>query len=467
LVSTKVLLEIHGERERCFNAFELAAESDTDAMSQAHTLLDPLVGLGLDVDEAEAPVPLLSSAASLSPALRDVLPGFSGSQESPDLSAASMVIAAEVERERLDELAARDGVTVWPNSEIALIASDHPWERAGSAPGDEAIIDAARSRGGVDCRPFRAGVDVATIRQLLGVEEVWQDGWRGQNITVAVLDDGIDGSVYPVSGGFHRPGAQRPGAAAITSHGSMCAADVLVAAPWARLQDYPFLDTPRSGGALAMFQAVLGGRRRAGFPHVTSNSWGLVDVPPREQVPWHEAYDLNHPLHRKIREVVASGAATFFAAGNCGEDCPAESCHVRGIGPGSSIHAANSLDEVITVAAVNSRHERLGYSSQGEGLFAPEKPDLAAYSHFFGNFGPDRPGGLVQPFDSGTSASAPVAAGVGALLLSAFPDLEPARLREALVAGTTRMGNSAWDRDYGRGIINAAASYTRLRWADR
>lgn len=283
---------------------------------------------------------------------------------------------------------------------------------------------------------------------------------------MALLDDGIDGSVYPVSGGLTRPGAPAPGAAAVTSHGSMCAADVLVAAPWARLHDYPFLATPRSGGALAMFQAVLAGRRRDGLPHVTSNSWGLVGLPPRELSPRHEAYDLNHPLHRKIREVVASGAATFFAAGNCGQDCPAEICHVSGIGPGSSIHASNSLEEVITIAAVNSRHERIGYSSQGQGMFAPEKPDLAAYSHFFGNFGPDRPGGLAQPFDSGTSAATPLAAGVAALLLSAFHDLDPAGLHEALVAGATRLGDSAWDPDYGRGIVNAAASYSRLRWAD-
>jgi serine protease AprX len=467
VVSRKVLVEIAAEPERCFHDFEIAAESEAVAMSQARALLDPLAGLGLETDEDVAPVPLLSTGVSLGPAVREALRAFPGPQENPDLPAVSMVIAAEIARDRLEELAAREGVTVWPNSEIALIGTDRSWELPGSAPVDEAIIDAARSRGGVDCGPFRAGVDLATIRQLLGVEDVWRDGWRGQNVTVAVLDDGIDGSVYPVSGGFHRPAARRPGAAAITSHGSMCAADVLVAAPWARLQDYPFLDTPRSGGALAMFQAVLGGRRREGLPHVTTNSWGLVGVPPREQFPGHEAYDLNHPLHRKIREVVASGVITFFAAGNCGRECPAEICHVSGIGPGSSIHASNSLEEVITIAAVNSRHERLGYSSQGEGLFAPEKPDLAAYSHFFGNFGPDRPGGLVQPFDSGTSAAAPLAAGVGALLLSAFRDLEPAGLREILVAGATRMGDAAWDRDYGQGIINAAASYTLLRWADR
>jgi serine protease AprX len=464
MVSVKVLVEVEDERQECFQAFEAAVESRSVAFTEAEALLEPLAGLQLDVDEDVVPIPLLSTRGPLDASVSRALAAFPGADENPDMSAASVVVAAEVDRDRLDELQARDGVTVWPNSEIALLGSDPlGLQRSSTADVDEDAIDLARSRAGVDCRPFRAGVDVATIRRLLGVEAVWGDGWRGQNVTVAVLDEGIDGSVYPVSGGFSRPGAQAPGTAAITSHGSMCAADVLVAAPWARLYDYPFLGVPRSGGALAMFQAVLDARRLEGLPHVTNNSWGFAGVPPRQLYPNHEVHDLNHPLHRKIREVVASGAATFFAAGNCGGDCPSGNCHASGIGPGKSIHAANSLEEVITIAAVNSRHERIGYSSQGEGMFAPQKPDLAAYSHFFGNFGPDRPGGLAQPFDNGTSAASPVAAGVGALLLSAVPDLDPERLRDALVAGGTRIGSAPWDRDYGRGIINAAASYTHLK----
>jgi subtilisin family serine protease len=212
-----------------------------------------------------------------------------------------------------------------------------------------------------------------------------------------------------------------------------------------------------------MFQAVLDQRRLDGTPHLTNNSYGFVGVPPREQVPNHEVHDINHPLHRKVREVVASGAPTFFAAGNCGEQCPSGNCHPSGIGPGESIHGSNSLAEVITVAAVNSRHERIGYSSQGPGMFEQSKPDVACYSHFFGNFGPGRPGGdRDQPFDNGTSAATPVAAGVGALLLSAFPDTTPERLKAALVHGASRITNDGWDPGYGRGIVNAATAFRAL-----
>jgi subtilisin family serine protease len=210
-----------------------------------------------------------------------------------------------------------------------------------------------------------------------------------------------------------------------------------------------------------MFQAVLDQRRRDGTPHVTNSSYGFVAVPSAAAEPNHEIHDINHPLHRKVREVIAAGVACFFAAGNCGQDCPDGRCDVSGIGPGRSIHASNSLIEVITIAAVNNGRERIGYSSQGPGMFERAKPDLASYSHFFGNFGPGRPGGAATPFDSGTSAATPVAAGVAAMLLSAFPGLTPAGLKNVLV--NTAIGGGGWNADFGHGIIDAARAYNFLK----
>jgi serine protease AprX len=260
-----------------------------------------------------------------------------------------------------------------------------------------------------------------------------------------------------VAGGFALPGAQQPGTAPVTSHGSMCAADVLVAAPDADLFDYPFLGIPSSGGALRMFQALLDERRRTGRPQVATNSYGFVAVPPRALAPTHEIWELNHPLHRKVREVVASGVTVLFAAGNCGRPCPSGVCQVSGIGAGRSIHAANSLAEVITVAAVNTSRTRIGYSSQGPGMFEPRKPDLACFSHFFGNFGPGRPAGTSsEPFDSGTSAATPVAAGVVAAMLSGAPALTPSAIKRALIDST---GVTSWNADVGFGIVHAGRAW--------
>ncbi|TVR84726.1 MAG: hypothetical protein EA405_00970 [Rhodospirillales bacterium] len=449
-----VLLEFEQETPEAFARFEAMSASDHEAERQAQSLVENLAGLGIELDERSVPVPMFARGDEGDRTVLTRFAAFAAPTVNPEETARGVVVAVDVDRGRMDELAHRPGVTVWPNSELTLLNGD-----------DEDPIDQASSKGGLDCRPFRAGVSIAVIRRLLGVDGVWQDGYRGQNVVVGIIDEGVNGEHYPVVGGFSRPNAgRRPGTAPITSHGSMCAADVLIAAPAARLYDYPFLGVPNSGGALQMFQAVLDQRRLDGTPHLTNNSYGFVGVPDPRQWPNHEVHNLNHPLHRKVREVVAAGIACFFAAGNCGADCPSGACHPSGIGAGRSIHASNSLAEVVTVAAVNSRHERIGYSSQGPGMFETQKPDLAAYSHFFANYGPGRPAGTSQPFDNGTSAATPVAAGVAALLLSAFPDLDPDRLKQVLNGTATRLGETRdFDHDHGHGVINAAAAYRWLR----
>lgn len=470
-----VLVEVAAPRSDAFGAFAAAADSRAVAATQTESVLEAVSDV-VSAPAGSTPVPMFippDAPAGQEPATASVraLEAFDSPTTNADMGSSTTVVPVEADVAQIEELAQRDGVWVWPDSPMQLLGWDQLGLTAEPVADVEAIeggdlaaaFDLARSRGGIDCRPYRPGVSLSTIRLLLGVRRVWEQGFAGQNVVVGIIDEGVNGSVYPVVGGIRRTGAPAPGSAAITSHGSMCAADVLIAAPMARLYDYPFLGHPSSGGALAMFQAVLDQRRIDGTPHLTNNSYGFTGVPPRAQFPRHEVHDLDHPLHRKVREVVASGCATFFAAGNCGEQCPSGNCDPSGIGPSRSIHASNSLEEVITIAAVNSRHERIGYSSQGPGMFAREKPDLACYSHMFGNFGPGRPGGTQdQPFDNGTSAATPTACGVGALLLSAFPDATPAQLKAALTRSATRITAAAWDPGYGRGIINAAAAFRVL-----
>ncbi|WP_372570773.1 S8 family peptidase [Ruegeria jejuensis] len=451
MTGIRVLLEIASERPDALEMHSAAVEGESEAERQAADLLSDVGGAGIELDQNCTPIPMfLDVGASPGADFIDSVQPLH-----PELAPVSrtMILPAEISRERLDDLRGNPNVSIWPNSPLTLFSAHE-------------AMDSARSDGGVDCRPFRDAVDLAVLRDLLGTDMLWDSGYRGQSIVVGILDEGVNGDEYPVIGGFARPGAfVQPGAAAITSHGSMCAADVLVAAPAARLYDYPFLGIPNSGGALQMFQAVLNQWNIDGTPQITNNSYGFAGVPDPAQAPNHEIHDINHPLHRKVREVVSAGVACFFAAGNCGQNCPSGRCHPSGIGPGVSIHASNSLEEVITVAAVNSRHERIGYSSQGPGMFEPQKPDVASYSHFFGNFGPGRPAGTAaSAFDNGTSAATPVAAGVGAALLSANPGLTPAELKLLLMDTAIDIGRSVgWDADHGRGVVNAAAAFSSMR----
>lgn len=461
-MKVNVLLEIPDRQESAFSLFDARVQSASESLSASERLVQNLSGYSLEVLGDFTPVPMFSSETEENTALLNRFSAFSTVNESPDIVSSTTVVACNMESSRLQDLTSdHQEIKIWQNSEMTLFGgcncdvSELP--EFGTHP-----LDLAGSRGGTDCRPFRPGVSIDVIRELLAVERIWRDGFRGQNIIVGIIDEGVNGQVYPVVGGFSESNSVRPGTATITSHGSMCAADILIAAPAARLYDYPFLGVPDSGGALRMFQAVLEQRRRDGTPHLTNNSYGFTGVPPQQLAPGHEIFNLNHPLHRKVREVIASGAPAFFAAGNCGESCPSDACQTSGIGPGQSIHASNSLEEVITVAAVNSRHERIGYSSQGPGMFETGKPDIASYSHVFGNFGLGRPGGLDQPFDNGTSAATPVAAGVGALLMSALPGLTPDRIKAALVQTASDIGAPSFDQNTGHGVINAAAAYALL-----
>ena len=471
MAKMKILVEVAQSVPEAFARFSAAAASPHEAVQQSESLISKLSGFGLELSRAPRPVPLFGSEE------RTRMASLAATHGHEDLSANSSVVACEIDASKLEALKEKPKVRVWPNSTMTAFG-----RRSRSVSGcpdctdrnlaslDESqlhpfdLASTASSR--VDCRPFRQAATMAELRELLTVARIWDDGFRGQNIVVGVIDEGIN-SFYPVIGGHERPGGPRPGTADIGSHGSMCAADILVAAPFAKLLDYPFLAGPDAGDsfvALEMFNAVLDQRLIDGTPQLTNNSYGFIGLPQRTEEPNHEAFDPEHPLNRKVREVIASGCPCFFAAGNCGSDCPSRDCHSSAIGPNRSISAANSLPESLTIAAVNSRHERIGYSAQGPGTLHDEKPDLSAYSHFFGNFGPGRPaGGNASEFDNGTSAACPVAAGVGALLLSATTNLSPDRLRQALVQSAINLNLPGWDAATGHGVVNAGAAYNLLQ----
>jgi len=309
-------------------------------------------------------------------------------------------------------------------------------------------------------RPIGADVDVA---RKLGVPALRRVGLTGKRVRVAVVDTGIDGSRIPVTGGWapypgYVPGSTPP------DHGTMVAYDIRITAPEARILDYALLQSQAGtwtaflSDAIAAFADLMDLLAREPGPLVVNNSWGMFDRSEDAPIGSPENYSANpeHPFNQIVGSLVAAGADVFFAAGNCGADCPDGRCGMGDTGPGASIHGANSHPDVVTVAAVTVTDRRLGYSSQGPGGLYSRKPDLAAYSHFRGSG--------VYPADGGTSAASPVAAGVAAALRQkvSTKKLGPAQLKGLLQRTARDLEGNGWDYNLGYGVIDAAAAVKAL-----
>jgi subtilisin family serine protease len=309
------------------------------------------------------------------------------------------------------------------------------------------------------------------VAAALGVKALADAGMDGYRVPVAVVDTGINLAHLESRGRNPKLSRQRswtpagvatrPGKHPV-NHGTMCAYDVGIAAPKATLLDYAVLlsetpgETAMSGllsDAVLAFSKLLGiaqgmaaGRRAL----VVTNSWGMFDPAWDFPVGHPGNYSDNpaHPFNVIVASLEAAGADILFAAGNCGRDCPDGRC---GFGATRPICGANSHPSVLSVAGVDTRKRRVGYSSQGPGRLDPDKPDLAAYTHFRGSG--------VYPADGGTSAACPVAAGVVAAVREQYPSsvLSPAELRALLCKTAEDLGGTGFDHDFGWGVIDGTA----------
>lgn len=103
------------------------------------------------------------------------------------------------------------------------------------------------------------------------------------------------------------------------------------------------------------------------------------------------------------------------------------------------------------VAATDTADRRASFSSWGDYIDIAA-PGVSLVTTLRGS----SYGGL-----GGTSASAPVVAGVYALMMSAKPGLSPAALDEILFSSAVDLGAAGWDPEYGYGRVDAAAAVSK------
>jgi subtilisin family serine protease len=314
------------------------------------------------------------------------------------------------------------------------------------------------------------------VAKLLSVSKLASHQMAGKGVYLAIVDTGVSVAHLKSKGRTPKLDVMKswtPAGVTTTpgkhpvDHGTMCAYDAGIAAPKATYLDYAVL-LSRTPGATAMAgllsDAVLAYSKLRNILNATpvskramvvSNSWGMFsptwDFPPGH--PGNYSDNPNHPFNIIVASLEAAGADILFAAGNCGKNCPDGRCN---FGTTPPICGANSHPLVLSIAGVDTKKGRVGYSSQGPGRLSARKPDVSAYTHFVGSG--------VYPEDGGTSAACPVAAGVVAAIRSKYPasKLSPLQLRALIYKTAEDRGNSGYDFDYGFGIINPAALMAAL-----
>lgn len=317
-------------------------------------------------------------------------------------------------------------------------------------------------------------------------------GLSGEGVNVVVIDTGIDQSIVPpgqFGGGWHPKAAdptlpppplpgQTSGSDAV--HGMMIVNNILALAPKATIFDVPLLPPPRITNifsflhaAEAVFHKLLHDiqwfRANGPFrgPWILMNAWAIYDR--RSEGAHLGEYTENrgpggippHPFIHRIEQVGQAKIDMVFSAGNCGEVCPDDRCGPNDFGPARGIWGANAHRDVITAGAVRVDTIWPGYSSEGPGPtpnLYEQKPDLCTPSQFIGIGG--------YPPNTGTSASAAVAAGVVAALRTKAnwdqTTVPPFVLKLILNSMTMQPLGPGWNCWLGNGVLDAHAAYKQL-----
>jgi hypothetical protein len=451
--------------------------------------------------------PLRESAANLESAVREGVSLEQASTGPARLNTTALGIGLDPRVQLDSEFAAVPIGTATPQTSLESLAADQsdnfvvradvPDEmiQDGFVNGQPIFNDPEIAPFPVVCGSNAAVGNVAAVRALHKVAAVHARGHKGNRVAVAIMDTGIS-SAHLLSKGIQgrvdtslvwnsltaigAAGQIVPPGGHAKGHGTMCAFDTLIAAPEARLLDYPILhgvgiaagsagagtlsDALQAYAHLEAFWLVVFGPSRANYDVlVINNSWGLYR-PSWDFAPGHPGRYIdnpNHPFNIKVSVMARHGIDIVFAAGNCGSQCPSTKC---GGNVTHSIMGANAHPDVLTLAGTSTNRDRIGYSSEGPpipNMGAPQKPDVACATHFAGSdaLGPGVP-------DNGTSASCPVASGCVAALRTALSQtaFRPSQIFDALRTTAAQPPGTpgGWNAKFGHGIVDLDAAAHHL-----
>lgn len=336
------------------------------------------------------------------------------------------------------------------------------------------------------------------VRNLTGVERAWADREistktqnlpvAGRNVTVAVLDTGVDGTHADLAGrmaanvkladsqsagaGFNYPvhSESLPNTDLVYGHGSFVAGIIAGdgslsagryrgVAPAARVVGL-------SAGDLSLFHVLNG------FDYLLSNSALGVRVL-NCSFSANTVFDFNDPVNVATKMLTDAGVNVVFSAGNTG--------------PGAhTLNPYAAAPWVVSVGATDSTSRLASFSSRGvfaSSMFRPtlvapgvnlvsvRGTGIATVTGVQGLAGTDaqRLSSTELPHyttASGTSFSAPQVAGAIALMLEANPALTPAAVRDILQKTATPLA-PYYAHETGAGMLNVHAAVLQAAFMSR
>lgn len=338
---------------------------------------------------------------------------------------------------------------------------------------------------------------------------VWNSGNQGSGVNVVVLDDGANlqhedlcqNTLYSLNKDYTgQIPNQVPGASQINPFPYSCDDQPIACHGTAVSGLIAARDSNGVGGRGGAPRASIGSRNilmnatstniadgtalNASNVFISNNSWGATDSTgdldaSLASSTWQSAIQTGVTTGRNNL-----GTAFFWAAGNGGLLSPSSNFANLEIDDSNYDGQAN-YRSVIAVAAIGNDGRRAYYSEQGANVLITA-PSLGnngvgiVTTDIMGNLGYNQTGtsqtdpveisnlNYTQNF-SGTSAATPIAAGVGALVLSANPRLTWRDLKLILALSARRVDSSdadwqtngagiAFNHKYGFGLVNAQAA---------
>jgi hypothetical protein len=378
-------------------------------------------------------------------------------------------VSAEVTKQQLDDISELNFVKQIELVETAVRKHDDIEKNQSSAP----IISNQNQCNNILVDSLNYGTYGTTQITQMNVNLVHDQGIFGQGILIASLDDGFRNQTHPCFTNtlnpikivsqydfqLHIPGANHTtashGTTTISCIGSYAPGSLIGTAFKASfLVARTEVDSFERPIEMDNWSAAAQWADSLGADIITSSLGYLAFDAPYPGYTWQDMNGMNVPVTRAAALAAHNGITVFNSAGN------------NGPGSHNTLNGPADADSIVTLGAVTGTGTVTSFSSVGPTTDVPTpriKPDVMAMGE-----GVQTANGSGTGYSgggsAGTSYSCPLAAGVGALILSANKSLTPLQVRGILrkFASNTNSPNNT----YGWGIINAAQSVDSARKLD-